>query len=52
MRMPDGSLEYRIGQAPQWLDLNEKEWIDGDIRLDIKHLAHIFTSYNDTTFNR
>ena len=52
MRMPDGTVEHRIGQAPQWLDLNEEEWTDGDVRLNVKHLAHIFTNYNDTLFNR
>lgn len=44
--------EYRLGQVPQWLNTANTHWTDGDIHLNIKHHADMFSPYIDTVFNR
>lgn len=48
----DISADFRLGQVPQWLDVENQSWKDGRVRLSTIHHAEIFDPYSDTTFNR
>ena len=45
-------LDFRLGQAPQWLNTESRPWSDGHIQLSVKHHAQIFHPYHDNIFNR
>ncbi|GBE85251.1 3-O-alpha-D-mannopyranosyl-alpha-D-mannopyranose xylosylphosphotransferase [Sparassis crispa] len=48
------SDSWRLGQIPQWLDLDKRTdsvWKDGSVALSLKHHAEIFTPYEGTNFN-
>ncbi|CCM00622.1 uncharacterized protein FIBRA_02658 [Fibroporia radiculosa] len=46
---------WRVGQIPQWLDLNKRttagNWNDRRIDLSVKHHAQVFKPYDGTNFN-
>ncbi|KAH9933272.1 hypothetical protein B0H21DRAFT_780951 [Amylocystis lapponica] len=46
--------ERRLGQIPQWLDVdgqNMSGWLDGAVELSATHHGQIFSPYNGTNFN-
>ena len=45
---------YRLGQVPQWLDVEQspRSWSDDRVILTITHHANFIRPYNDTVFNR
>ena len=43
---------WRVGQIPQFLDVEQDRWTDGDIALSVSHHAQFFAKYTGTTFNR
>ena len=45
-------IDYRLGQVPQWLNVEQRPWADGHVDLSIKHHAQIFHPYEDNIFNR
>ena len=44
--------DFRLGQVPQWLKVQDTAWKDGHVKLSTIHHAEIFDPYNDTIFNR
>lgn len=44
--------DFRLGQVPQWLKVQNSSWKDGRVQLATVHHAEIFEPYNDTNFNR
>lgn len=42
----------RLGQVPQWLDLNQSAWRDGDVSLEMIQHAEFMSDYRQTTFSR
>ena len=44
--------DWRLGQVPQWLEVSDGSWVDGDVELSLIHHAELFEEYNDTIFNR
>ena len=42
---------WRLGQVPQWLDMESRDWKDGEVALNIIHHADIFHSYTSNSFN-
>ncbi|KAL6300082.1 hypothetical protein BKA93DRAFT_868238 [Sparassis latifolia] len=48
------SAAWRLGQVPQWLDVDSStkhSWRDGNVELAIAHHAEIFSPYVGTNFN-
>ncbi|EKM49625.1 uncharacterized protein PHACADRAFT_214165 [Phanerochaete carnosa HHB-10118-sp] len=43
--------DYRLGQVPQWLDVDKRPWSDNHVQLSIKHHAQVFHPYDDNVFN-
>lgn len=43
--------DYRLGQVPQWLNVEQRPWTDGHVDLSITHHAQIFHPYEDNIFN-
>lgn len=41
----------RLGQFPQWLDVNSSAWRDGDIGLDVIQHSEFMSDYRQTTFS-
>ncbi|KIP04248.1 hypothetical protein PHLGIDRAFT_76231 [Phlebiopsis gigantea 11061_1 CR5-6] len=48
LSIPD---DWRLGQVPQWLDMTNRDWTDGDIELNVLHHAEIFQPYTSSSFN-
>ncbi|KAI0312167.1 hypothetical protein OF83DRAFT_683401 [Amylostereum chailletii] len=46
-------MEYRLGQAPQWIDKERAplDLMDGEVQLRIHHHSAYFEPYLDTTFS-
>jgi hypothetical protein len=55
--MPEEAANYsfpeswRLGQVPQWLDMTNRDWRDGEVDLEIVHHAEIFRPYTTNSFN-
>ena len=49
LSIPD---DWRLGQVPQWLDMTNRDWTDGNIELNVVHHAEIFQPYTSNSFNR
>lgn len=50
-----GALEsnaWRLGQVPQFLNLEQDRWVDGDVPLHVSHHSQFFSNYSGTSFNR
>lgn len=52
--LPNVSLpeNWRLGQVPQWLDMENRAWRDSSVLLDVMHHAQIFKPYTGNSFNR
>ncbi|EJD55589.1 hypothetical protein AURDEDRAFT_179322 [Auricularia subglabra TFB-10046 SS5] len=48
---PVDTSDWRVGQVPQYLDLEQDRWTDGDVALSVSHHAQFFANYTGTTFN-
>jgi len=52
MDVDDADPPWRLGQVPQWLDMDHNgKWQDDSIQLAIHHHAQIFREYQGTTIN-
>lgn len=51
----DPTSPHRLGQMPQWLDIDPKrespEWLDDEVSLKFQYPAEFFEKYYGTTFN-
>ncbi|KZW02608.1 hypothetical protein EXIGLDRAFT_759733 [Exidia glandulosa HHB12029] len=45
------SSSWRLGQVPQFLNLEQDRWLDGDIGLTVSHHSQFFSNYSGTSFN-
>ncbi|GJE97686.1 hypothetical protein PsYK624_139070 [Phanerochaete sordida] len=43
--------DWRLGQVPQWLDMENRAWRDENVDLNIIHHAQIFRPYVGNNFN-
>lgn len=42
---------WRLGQVPQWLDVENRPWRDGSVELNVIHHAQMFRPYVGNNFN-
>jgi len=48
----NASTSWRLGQVPQFLDLDQDELQDEDVVIKLSHHAQFFSNYTGTSFNR
>lgn len=42
----------RLGQVPQWLDMDQKHWKNDGVSIDVIQHSEFMSDYRQTTFSR